>query len=66
MKKRVKIKAIDLKNKNNPHILKTNPLQVHYPLSAARDSGGERQGHCMKHEAVMGALVKWLLSSADR
>lgn len=35
------------------------------PSTAAGDSGGERQGHCMKHEAVTGALVKWLLSWAD-
>lgn len=25
-----------------------------------------RQGHWMKHEAVMSALAKWLLSPADR
>lgn len=36
------------------------------PSTAAGDGRGEHQGHCMKHEAVMGALVKWLLSSADR
>lgn len=38
------------------------PKSITLYTSSAADSGGERQGHCMKHEAVMSTLVKWLLS----
>lgn len=62
MQKKKKTKAVDIKKQK---ILTLYSGFHPSPSTAAADSRGERQGHCMKHQAFMSTLVKWLLSSAD-
>lgn len=56
-----KFKRVVLNNRKCIQAMNSNPS----PTGAAGDSGGKCQGHCMKHEAVTCALVKWLLSLTD-
>lgn len=64
--KRKKIEDVCVGKLENAHVQPRIHLQVYHSSGAAGDGRGEHQGHCMRRKAVMSALVKWLLSSADR